>query len=66
MDDKDRMFSVTLYGFILNKLNEGHHHNESHAMIGWLKMLNRRDVLDKLIHITKGEMERFGYTNQII
>jgi len=35
-------------------------------MIGWLKMLNRRDVLDKLIHITKGEMERFGYTNQII
>ena len=66
MDDKDRMFAVTLYGFILNKLNEGHHHNESHLMIGWLKMLNRRDVLDKLIRITKGEMERFGYTNQLI
>ena len=66
MDDKDRMFAVTLYGFILNKLNEGHHHNESHLMIGWLKMLNRRDVLDKLIRITKDEMERFGYTNQLI
>jgi hypothetical protein len=66
MDDKDRMFAVTLYGFILNKLNEGHHHNESHIMIGWLEMLNRRDVLDKLIRITKDEMKRFGYTNQII
>ena len=66
MDDKDRMFAVTLYGFILGKLNEGHHHNESHIMIGWLKMQNRRDVLNKLIRITKDEMERFGYTNQII
>jgi hypothetical protein len=66
MDDKDRMFSVTLYGFILNKLNEGHHHNESEAMIGWLKMHNRRDVLGKLKDITKDEMERFGYTNQLI
>ena len=66
MDDKDRMFAVTLYGFILNKLNEGHHHNESHIMIGWLKMLNRRDVLNKLIRITKDEMERFGYNNQLI
>jgi hypothetical protein len=66
MDDKDRMFAVTLYGFILGKLNEGHHHNESHLMIGWLKMLNRRDVLDKLIRITKDEMEKFGYTNQLI
>ena len=66
MDDKDRMFAVTLYGFILDKLNEGHHHNESQAMIGWLKIHNRRDVLNKLIRITKDEMERFGYTNQII
>ena len=66
MDDKDRMFAVTLYGFILNELNNGHHHNESHLMIGWLKMHNRRDVLNKLIRITKDEMERFGYTNQLI
>ena len=63
MDDKDRLFAVTLYGFILGKLNEGHHHNESHLMIGWLKNTYRRDVLDKLTHLTKDEMDRFGYNN---
>ena len=63
MDDKDRLFAVTLYGFILGKLNEGHHHNESHLMIGWLKNTRRRDVLDKLNRLTKDEMERFGYNN---
>lgn len=63
MDDKDRMFAVTLYGFILSKLNEGHHHNESHLMIGWLKNNSRWDILDKLTDITKDEMDRLGYNN---
>ena len=66
MDDKDRLFAVTLYGFILGKLNAGHHHNESELMIDWLKNNNRGDVLSKLIRITKDEMGRFGYTNQLI
>ena len=66
MDDKDRMFAVILYGFILSKLNEGHHHNESHLMIGWLKNLNRWDVLNKLTDITKDEMELFGYNSYSI
>ena len=66
MDNKDRMYSVTLYGFILSKLNEGHHHNEAHLMLHCLYEQGRMDVLNKLIRITKDEMERFGYTNQII
>jgi hypothetical protein len=66
MDDKDQMFSVTLYGFILSKLNEGHHHNESHLMLGWLKSNGREDILNKLREITKHEMELFGYNKTII
>jgi hypothetical protein len=66
MDDKDQMFSVTLYGFIMSKLNEGHHHNESHLMLGWLEHNGRKDILDKLREITKDEMELFGYNKTLI
>jgi hypothetical protein len=66
MDDKDRMFSATLYGFIMSKLNEGHHHNESHLMLGWLRMNNRGDVLNRLRRITQVEMDLFGYSNKTI
>jgi hypothetical protein len=66
MDNKDQMFSVALYGFIMNKLNEGHHHNESHLMLGWLRMNNRGDVLNRLKRITKSEMELFGYSSKTI
>ena len=66
MDDKDRMFSVTLYGFILNKLNEGHHHNESHLMLHCLYEQGNMDILRKLRDITKEDMDTFGYNNQLI
>ena len=66
MDNKDRMFAVTLYGFILNKLNEGHHHNESHLMLHTLYGQGRLDILRKLRDITKDEMHTFGYNNQLI
>jgi hypothetical protein len=66
MDDKDQMFSVTLYGFIMSKLNEGHHHNESHSMLGWLRMNNRGDILDRLNRITQSEMDLLGYSKTII
>jgi hypothetical protein len=66
MDDKDQMFSVTLYGFIMSKLNEGHHHNESHLMLGWLRMNNRGDILDRLNRITQSEMDLLGYSKTII
>ena len=66
MDDKDQMFSVTLYGFILSKLNEGHHHNESHLMLGWLEHNGREDILGKLREITKVEMDLLGYNKTII
>jgi hypothetical protein len=64
MDTNDRMYSVTLYGFILNKLNEGHHHNESHLMLHTLYEQGRRDIIGKLKDITKEEMDTFGYTNK--
>lgn len=66
LDDKDRFFTVTLYDFIINRLNGGHHHNESHLMLGWLKHNGRRDILEKLTNITKDEMERFGYNSSSI
>jgi hypothetical protein len=61
MEDNDRMYSVTLYGFILNKLNEGHHHNESHLMLHTLYEQGHRDIIEKLKDITKEEMNTFGY-----
>ena len=61
MEDNDRMYSVTLYGFILNKLNEGHHHNESHLMLHCLYEQGHRDIIEKLKDITKEEMNTFGY-----
>jgi len=66
MDDKDRMFSVTLYGFIMSKLNEGHHHNESQLMLGWLRVNNRGDELNSLRRITKDEMSLFGYDTKTL
>ena len=65
MDDKDQMFSVVLYGFILAKLNEGHHQNESGRMISWLSSLGRYDVLNKLKRITKADMDLLGYNKTI-
>jgi hypothetical protein len=64
MDNKDRMYAVTLYGFILNKLNEGHHHNESHLMLHNLYEQGHRDIIEKLKDITKEEMNTFGYNNK--
>lgn len=64
MDNKDRMYSVTLYGFILNKLNEGHHHNEAHLMLHCLYEQGHWDIINKLKDITKEEMNTFGYTNK--
>ena len=64
MDNKDRMYSVTLYGFILSKLNEGHHHNESHLMLHTLYEQGHLDILLKLRDITKEEMNTFGYANK--
>ena len=64
MDTNDRMYSVTLYGFILNKLNEGHHHNESHRMLNILHKEGRMDIIGKLREITKEEMDTFGYANK--
>ena len=66
MDNKDRMYSVTLYGFILNKLNEGHHHNEAHLMLHCLYEQGHSDIIKKLKNITKEEMNTFGYDNQMI
>ena len=63
MDDKDRMYAVTLYGFILSKLNEGHHHNEAHLMLHCLYEQGHWDIIGKLKEITKGDMDTFGYTN---
>ena len=65
MDNKDRMYSVTLYGFILNKLNEGHHHNEAHLMLHCLYEQGHWDVITKLNDITKEDMDTFGYNNTI-
>ena len=64
MDNKDRMYSVTLYGFILSKLNEGHHHNESHLMLHVLHEEGHWDIINKLKDITKEEMNTFGYANK--
>jgi hypothetical protein len=61
MDDKDRMYSLTLYGFILNKLNEGHHHNEAHLMLHCLYEQGHWDIIGKLKDITKEDMDTFGY-----
>ena len=65
MDNKDRMYSVILYGFILNKLNEGHHHNEAHLMLHCLYEQGYWDVITKLNDITKEDMDTFGYNNTI-
>jgi hypothetical protein len=64
MEINDRLYAVTLYGFILNKLNEGHHHNESHRMLNILHKEGRRDIIGKLREITKEDMDTFGYTNK--
>ena len=64
MEISDRLYAVTLYGFILNKLNEGHHHNESHLMLHTLYEQGRVDILRKLREITKEEMNTFGYNNK--
>jgi hypothetical protein len=66
MENNDRMYSVTLYGFILNKLNEGHHHNESHLMLHTLYKEGHRDIIGKLKEITKDDMNTFGYNEQMI
>ena len=66
MEISDRLYSVTLYGFILNKLNEGHHHNESHLMLHTLYEQGHWDIINKLKDITKEEMNTFGYNNQMI
>ena len=64
MEIGDRLYAVTLYGFILNKLNEGHHHNESHLMLHSLYEQGHRDIIEKLKDITKEEMDTFGYSNK--
>jgi hypothetical protein len=64
MEISDRLYAVTLYGFILNKLNKGHHHNESHRMLNILHKEGRRDIIGKLRDITKEEMDTFGYSNK--
>ena len=60
----DRLYAVTLYGFILSKLNKGHHHNESHRMLNILHKEGRMDIIGKLKDITKEEMDIFGYANK--
>ena len=64
MEINDRLYAVTLYGFILNKLNKGHHHNESHRMLNILHKEGRRDIIGKLREITKEDMDTFGYANK--
>jgi hypothetical protein len=64
MEISDRLYAVTLYGFILNKLNKGHHHNESHLMLRTLYKEGRRDIIEKLKDITNEDMDTFGYTNK--
>jgi hypothetical protein len=64
MEISDRLYAVTLYGFILNKLNEGHHHNESHRMLNLLHKEGHMDIIGKLRDITKEEMDTFGYSNK--
>lgn len=64
MEINDRLFAVTLYGFILNKLNEGHHHNESHLMLHTLYKEGHWGIIRKLKDITKEDMDTFGYTNK--
>ena len=64
MEIGDRLYAVTLYGFILNKLNEGHHHNESHLMLHNLYEQGHTDIIGKLKDITKEEMDTFGYSNK--
>jgi hypothetical protein len=66
MEINDRLYAVTLYGFILNKLNEGHHHNESHLMLHTLYEQGHRDIIEKLKDITKEDMNTFGYNQQMI
>jgi hypothetical protein len=66
MEINDRLYAVTLYGFILNKLNDGHHHNESHRMLNILHEQGHRDIIGKLRDITKEEMITFGYNQQMI
>jgi hypothetical protein len=64
MEINDRLYAVTLYGFILNKLNKGHHHNESHRMLRTLYKEGHWGIIGKLREITKEEMDTFGYTNK--
>lgn len=61
LDEKDRMFAVTLYGWLLNNLSSGHHHNESKVMLEWLKKGRYFSIIDKLKTITKVEMDLLGY-----
>jgi hypothetical protein len=61
MEINDRLYAVTLYEFIFNKLNEGHHHNEAHLMLHCLYEQGHRDIIEKLKDITKEEMNTFGY-----
>jgi hypothetical protein len=64
MEIGDRLYAVTLYGFILNKLNKGHHHNESHRMLNILHKDGHWGIIGKLRDITKEDMDTFGYTNK--
>ena len=66
MEINDRLYAVTLYGFILNKLNDGHHHNEAHLMLHCLHEQGHRDIIEKLKDITKEDMITFGYNQQMI
>jgi hypothetical protein len=66
MEISDRLYAVTLYGFILNKLNKGHHHSESHRMLNILHREGRMDIIGKLKDITKEDMDTFGYSNKTI
>jgi hypothetical protein len=66
MEINDRLYAVTLYGFILNKLNDGHHHNEAHLMLHCLHEQGHRDIIEKLKDITKEDMNTFGYNQQMI
>ena len=66
LEDRDRMLSITLYSFINQQLDAGHHHNESAHMMNWLFTNQRYDVIGKLKDITKDEMDLLGYNKQMI
>jgi len=66
MEINDRLYAVTLYGFILNKLNKGHHHNESHRMLRTLYKEGHWGIIAKLKDMTNEEMQLFGYNKELI